>query len=62
MLLAGDDRPAAAHREPAPLRGHNAYRGEKEIEVYPFNGHEGGVMFQEAAQLRWVPKALNSAV
>ncbi|WP_406015926.1 acetylxylan esterase [Streptomyces sp. NBC_00984] len=38
---------------------HNAYPGEKEIEVYPFNGHEGGAMFQETAQLRWVPKALN---
>ncbi|MFJ4181515.1 acetylxylan esterase, partial [Streptomyces sp. NPDC089733] len=41
---------------------HNAYPGEKEIEVYPFNGHEGGAMFQEAAQLRWVPKTLNRAV
>ncbi|MEV5200374.1 acetylxylan esterase [Streptomyces sp. NPDC053720] len=41
---------------------HNAYAGEKEIEVYPFNGHEGGAMFQEAAQLRWVPKALAGTV
>ncbi|MFJ5195232.1 acetylxylan esterase [Streptomyces sp. NPDC088394] len=41
---------------------HNAYGGEKEIEVYSFNGHEGGAMFQEAAQLRWVPKALTCTV
>lgn len=40
---------------------HNAYRGETEIEVYPFNRHEGGAMFQEAAQLRRVPKTLEKA-
>ncbi|MFD9427061.1 MULTISPECIES: acetylxylan esterase [unclassified Streptomyces] len=38
---------------------YNAYRGEKEIEVYPFNGHEGGAMFQEAVRLRRVPALLD---
>ncbi|MDA3645819.1 acetylxylan esterase [Saccharopolyspora indica] len=33
---------------------HNAYGGPKDIEVYPFNGHEGGAMFQQRAQLDWV--------
>ena len=32
---------------------YNAYGGPKEIRVYPFNDHEGGQMFQEAAALRW---------
>ena len=31
----------------------HAYGGPKEIRVYPFNDHEGGQMFQEAAALRW---------
>ncbi|MGY3678047.1 acetylxylan esterase [Streptomyces sp. TE33382] len=38
---------------------YNAYRGEKEIEVYPFNGHEGGAMYQEAVQLRRIPALLD---
>ncbi|MCX4966513.1 acetylxylan esterase [Streptomyces sp. NBC_00654] len=38
---------------------YNAYRGEKEIEVYPFNGHEGGAMYQEAVQLRRIPARLD---
>ncbi|MEE1742536.1 acetylxylan esterase [Streptomyces sp. BE147] len=38
---------------------YNAYRGEKEIEVYPFNGHEGGAMHQEAVQLRRIPALLD---
>lgn len=34
----------------------NAYAGEeKAIEVYDFNDHEGGGVFQQAAQLRWLP-------
>jgi cephalosporin-C deacetylase len=37
----------------------NAYAGEeKRIEVYSFNDHEGGGPFQEAAQLRWLPRQL----
>jgi len=38
---------------------YNNYRGEKEIAVYPFNGHEGGQMFQEARALRWLPKQVS---
>lgn len=30
------------------------YAGEKEIEVYPFNGHEGGRSFQVARIHRWL--------
>ncbi|MER5770391.1 acetylxylan esterase [Streptomyces sp. NPDC001985] len=38
----------------------NAYAGRsKEIEVYDFNDHEGGGPFQQAAQLRWLPKVLS---
>ncbi|MEV6015152.1 acetylxylan esterase [Streptomyces sp. NPDC051997] len=29
--------------------------GDKEIEVYDFNDHEGGGPYQQAAQLRWLP-------
>ncbi|APE26596.1 MULTISPECIES: acetylxylan esterase [Streptomyces] len=37
----------------------NAYAGEeKAIEVYDFNDHEGGGVFQQAAQLRWLPGRL----
>ncbi|MGP3982945.1 acetylxylan esterase [Streptomyces sp. KR80] len=37
----------------------NAYAGEeKHIEVYAFNGHEGGGSCQEEAQLRWLPERL----
>jgi cephalosporin-C deacetylase len=32
---------------------YNAYAGEKEIAVYPFNGHEGGGTLQEERKLRW---------
>ncbi|WOF24297.1 acetylxylan esterase [Microbacterium betulae] len=33
----------------------NAWAGEdKSIEVYPFNGHEGGTGYQREAQLRWL--------
>jgi len=27
----------------------------REIEEYPYNGHEGGTAFQVAAQLAWLP-------
>ncbi|GAA4990518.1 acetylxylan esterase [Streptomyces hyderabadensis] len=37
---------------------HNAYGGAKDIEVYPFNGHEGGAMFQQRAQLDWLRERL----
>jgi cephalosporin-C deacetylase len=33
---------------------------EKEIEVYAFNGHEGGEAFQQAARLRWLPGRLSA--
>ncbi|MGY1671478.1 acetylxylan esterase [Geodermatophilus sp. SYSU D00710] len=35
-----------------------AYGGPKEIEVYPFNDHEGGQAFQQRAQLAWLGGAL----
>ncbi len=33
---------------------YNSYAGAKEIRVYPFNDHEGGQAFHEAAALRWL--------
>jgi cephalosporin-C deacetylase len=33
---------------------YNAYGGEKEIEVYEFNDHEGGEAFQRSRQLEWL--------
>ncbi|WP_031512303.1 acetylxylan esterase [Streptomyces sp. NRRL F-5123] len=37
----------------------NAYAGrDKQIEVYDFNGHEGGGAAQQAVQLRWLPERL----
>ncbi|MDI3420077.1 acetylxylan esterase [Streptomyces luteolus] len=39
----------------------NAYAGEdKSIEVYEFNEHEGGGPYQQAAQLRWLPRYLTA--
>ncbi|SDJ47484.1 acetylxylan esterase [Streptomyces indicus] len=39
----------------------NAYAGEdKSIEVYDFNGHEGGGPYQQAIQLRWLPGKLRA--
>ncbi|MGW0734937.1 acetylxylan esterase [Streptomyces sp. NPDC002851] len=42
----------------------NAYGGDegadKAIEVYPFNDHEGGGPYQQAAQLRWLPGHLTA--
>ncbi|MYS21516.1 cephalosporin-C deacetylase [Streptomyces sp. DvalAA-14] len=38
---------------------YNAYAGQdKRIEVHPFNSHEGGGPFQQAAQLDWLPGRL----
>lgn len=37
---------------------YNAYAGEKRIEVYPFNRHEGGGAHHEAVRLRWVGEVL----
>ncbi|WP_435133528.1 acetylxylan esterase [Actinacidiphila sp. bgisy144] len=40
----------------------NAYgAAAKSIEVYPFNGHEGGGPFQVLRQLRWLPQQLAAA-
>jgi cephalosporin-C deacetylase len=39
---------------------HNAYAGPKDIEVYPYNDHEGGQAFHEAVQLRWLAEVLAS--
>lgn len=33
---------------------HNAYAAEKQIEVYPFNNHEGGQGFHRAKQIRYL--------
>ena len=37
---------------------YNHYRSEKEIEVYPFNDHEGGLSHQKLAQIRWLDTRL----
>ena len=39
----------------------NAYGGRSEIEVYPFNGHEGGGGYQLATQLEWLVATLDEA-
>jgi cephalosporin-C deacetylase len=33
---------------------YNSYAGSKEIVEYPFNDHEGGQVFHQARQLRWL--------
>jgi len=38
---------------------YNAYAGPKEIEVYPFNGHEGGQEHQFARCLAWLGRLLD---
>ena len=40
---------------------YNRYGGEKQIIEYPFNGHEGGLVFQQAAQLAWLAALDRSA-
>ena len=37
---------------------YNHYAGEKEIEVYRYNDHEGGESYQRQAQIRWLDKLL----
>ena len=37
---------------------YNHYAGEKAIEVYPFNGHEGGGTRHRLAQLAWLGRAV----
>jgi cephalosporin-C deacetylase len=39
---------------------YNHYAGEKEISVWPYNGHEGGAAFQGATQIRYLAKLLAS--
>ena len=39
---------------------YHAYGGPKEIEVYPFNDHEGGEAFQQRAQLAWLRSRLEA--
>ncbi len=39
---------------------YNAYGGPKEILEYPFNDHEGGQGFQDAAKLRWLRERLGT--
>jgi cephalosporin-C deacetylase len=33
---------------------YHAYRGVKDIVVYPFNDHEGGLSHQRLAQINWL--------
>jgi len=37
---------------------YNAYAGDKDIEVYEFNDHEGGEAFQRSRQLAWLRDVL----
>jgi cephalosporin-C deacetylase len=37
---------------------YNHYRAEKQLNVYPFNEHEGGQGFQDVAKLRWLAALL----
>lgn len=39
---------------------YNHYGGPKEIREYPFNDHEGGQAFHEAAKLRWLAARLSA--
>ncbi len=39
---------------------YNEWAGPKEINEYPYNGHEGGGPFQVAAQLAWLPARMPS--
>ncbi|WP_322921710.1 acetylxylan esterase [Nocardioides renjunii] len=41
---------------------YNAYAGPKDIEVYEFNGHEGGEAFQRSRQLEWLATTLAPAL
>jgi cephalosporin-C deacetylase len=37
---------------------YNRMTCEKEIKIYPFNGHEGGGAFHEQLKMRWVKARL----
>jgi len=37
---------------------YNHYAGPRDIQVWPYNGHEGGAAFQKAEQTRYVAKVL----
>jgi cephalosporin-C deacetylase len=39
---------------------HHYAATDKDIVVYPYNDHEGGEGFQQAAQLRWLVSRLGS--
>jgi cephalosporin-C deacetylase len=39
---------------------YNHYAGEKDITIWPYNGHEGGAAFQRGAQLRFLAKAFGT--
>jgi cephalosporin-C deacetylase len=39
---------------------YNHYAAAKEIEVWPYNGHEGGAAFQRAAQLRFLSRVFEA--
>lgn len=39
---------------------YHSYAGPKQIEVYPFNGHEGGDAFQQRRQLAWLRDLLGA--
>ncbi|WP_325049203.1 acetylxylan esterase [Micromonospora deserti] len=39
---------------------HHCISADKEIVVWPYNGHEGGAAFQRAEQLRWLGKRVGS--
>ncbi len=39
---------------------YNAYAGEKRIEEYPFNDHEGGQGFHDRVTLRWLAERLGA--
>jgi cephalosporin-C deacetylase len=38
---------------------YNHWAGEKEIQVYPYNGHEGGASFQNVEKLKFLKKIWN---
>lgn len=40
---------------------YHAYTGPKEIEVYPFNDHEGGQSHQRLTQLQWLSRRVDQA-
>ena len=37
----------------------HAYGGPADVEVYPFNGHEGGQAYQQLRQLAWLERTLD---